>query len=82
MIITTKLFCHVVFLLEISSSASSVLSSKEAAFAVNELSELHYSGIHFISSLFPPKSAAFLRVPVSLGRARSGIQESLMGWDT
>lgn len=55
-----------------------ILSNKEAAFAVNEASKLHLSGIHLISSLFPPKSAAFLHVPVSLGRARTGKQASIM----
>lgn len=58
-----------------------VLSSKAVVFAVNEASKLNLSGIHLISSLFPPKSAAFLHVQVSLGRARTGIRESIMGWD-
>lgn len=59
-----------------------VLSNKEAAFAVNEASNLHLSGIHPISSLFPPKSAAFPHVPVPLGRTRTGTQVSILGRDT
>lgn len=60
-----------------------VLSNKETAFALNEesklLSSLFISKVSdSVSSFFPPNSAAFLHVPVSLGRAE--LANRLQKW--